>query len=63
MVLSLEQQDAVWERLRQYLPKQADLACFTQTDLDRIADKINTRPRRVLGWDTSHDRLLDALMT
>ncbi|WP_446013692.1 IS30 family transposase [Brachybacterium paraconglomeratum] len=49
--------------LRQYLPKQADLACFTQTDLDRIADKINTRPRRVLGWDTSHDRLLDALMT
>ncbi|WAL39508.1 IS30 family transposase [Brevibacterium sp. BRM-1] len=49
--------------LRQYLPKQADLACFTQTDLDRIADKINTRPRRVLGWDTSHGRLLDALMT
>ena len=49
--------------LRQYLPKQADLSRFTQTDLDRIAEKINTRPRRVLGWDTSHDRLLDALMT
>ncbi|WP_425562601.1 IS30 family transposase [Microbacterium laevaniformans] len=49
--------------LRQYLPKQADLTRFTQTDLDRIAEKINTRPRRVLGWDTSHDRLLDALMT
>lgn len=49
--------------LRQYLPKQADLTRFTQTDLDRIAEKINTRPRRVLGWDTSHDRLLDAIMT
>lgn len=48
--------------LRQYLPKQADLSRFTQTDLDRIAEKINTRPRRVLGWDTSHDRLLDVLM-
>lgn len=49
--------------LRQYLPKQADLARFTQTDLDRIAEKINTRPRRVLSWDTSHERLLDSLMT
>lgn len=49
--------------LRQYLPKQADLARFTQTDLDRIAEKVNTRPRRVLGWDTSHGRLLDTLVT
>lgn len=49
--------------LRPYLPKQADLSRFTQTDLDRIAEKINTRPRRVLGWDTSHDRILDALTT
>lgn len=47
--------------LRQYLPKQADLSKFTQTELDRIAEKINTRPRRVLEWDTSQDRLLDAL--
>lgn len=47
--------------LRQYLPKQADLSKFTQSELDRIAEKINTRPRRVLEWDTSQDRLLDAL--
>lgn len=47
--------------LRQYLPQQADLSRFTQSELDRIAEKINTRPRRVLGWDTSHDRFLDAL--
>lgn len=49
--------------LRQYLPKHADLSRFVQTDLDKIAEKINTRPRRVLGWETSHERLLDALMT
>lgn len=47
--------------LRQYLPKRADLSRFAQTDLNRIAEKINTGPRRVLGWDTRHDRLLDAL--
>lgn len=47
--------------LCQYLPKQADLSQFTQIDLDRIAEKISTRPRRMLGSDTSHDRLLDAL--
>ena len=48
--------------LRQYLPKQADLSRYTQVDLDRIAEKINTRPRYVLGWDTSQDRLRDVLI-
>lgn len=48
--------------LRQYLPKQADLSQDTQVDLDRIAEKLNTRPRYVLGWDTSQDRLRDVLI-
>jgi IS30 family transposase len=39
--------------LRQYLPKNGDLKQFSQQDLDGIADKINTRPRRVLDWATS----------
>jgi IS30 family transposase len=39
--------------LRQYLPKNGDLKQFSQQDLDEIADKINTRPRRVLMWGTS----------
>ena len=39
--------------LRQYLPKNGDLRQFSQQDLDEIADKINTRPRRVLDWATS----------
>ena len=38
--------------LRQYLHKSADLATFTQDDLDAFAAKLNHRPRRVLGWAT-----------
>jgi hypothetical protein len=38
--------------LRQYLHRNADLATFTQDDLNAIAAKLNHRPRRVLGWAT-----------
>jgi transposase len=38
--------------LRQYLHKNADLAAFTQDDLNAVAAKLNHRPRRVLGWAT-----------
>ncbi|MEX3548570.1 MAG: hypothetical protein VB125_05675, partial [Burkholderia sp.] len=36
--------------LRQYMPKGTDLAVFSQVELDDIAWKINTRPRKSLGW-------------
>jgi IS30 family transposase len=48
-----------WERgqnentkglLRQYLPKGADLSLFSQQELDDIASKFNTRPRKSLDW-------------
>jgi IS30 family transposase len=32
--------------LRQYLPKTADLSRFSQSDLDEIALRLNTRPRQ-----------------
>jgi len=38
--------------LRQYLHKNADLATFTQDELNAVAAKLNHRPRRVLGWAT-----------
>ncbi|MGP5253882.1 IS30 family transposase [Brachybacterium alimentarium] len=43
--------------LRQYLAKNADLYRFTQDELDQIANKINTRPRQVLDWLSSRERL------
>ena len=36
--------------LRQYLPKGEDLSVFSQEDLDAIAWKLNTRPRKSLGF-------------
>ena len=41
--------------LRQYLAKGADLRQYSIRNLDDIAERINTRPRRVLDWDNSHD--------
>jgi transposase, IS30 family len=39
-------------RLGQYLAKGADLRRCSLPDLDDIARRINTRPRRVLDWAT-----------
>jgi len=44
--------------LRQYLPKGSDLNAFSQTDLNAIAAKLNTRPRKKLSFKTPEESLL-----
>lgn len=53
-----------WERgtnentnglIRQYLPKNKSMAHITQTDCDRIARKLNSRPRKRLGFRTPEE--------
>ncbi len=43
--------------LRQYFPRGTDLTPSTQADLDAIARRLNTRPRKTLGYATPADKL------
>ena len=43
--------------LRQYFPKGTDLSAFSQAYLNRIALRLNQRPRKTLGYDCPADRL------
>jgi IS30 family transposase len=38
--------------LRQYLPRRTDLSVYSQHDLDLIALKLNSRPRKALGYSS-----------
>jgi IS30 family transposase len=44
--------------LRQYFPKGTDLSGYTQQDLDVVAFRLNTRPRKTLGYETPVDKLV-----
>ena len=43
--------------LRQYFPKGSDLSVYSQYDLDAVALKLNTRPRKTLGFMTPGTKL------
>jgi IS30 family transposase len=42
--------------LRQYFPKRTDLSGFTQSQLDKVALRLNQRPRKTLGFKTPADK-------
>ncbi len=48
--------------LRQYFPKGTDLSIYGPEDLEHVAQELNGRPRKTLGWDTPAERLRDLLL-
>ncbi|OUM41298.1 IS30 family transposase [Arthrobacter agilis] len=49
--------------LRQYFPKGTDLSAYGPEDLEHVAQELNGRPRKTLGWKTPAERLRDLLQT
>jgi IS30 family transposase len=47
--------------LRQYFPKGTDLAAHGADDLAAVANALNTRPRKTLGWKTPAEALDEVL--
>jgi IS30 family transposase len=55
---------ASWERglnentnglVRQYFPKKSDFTAITNADLERVAELLNNRPRKTLGYRTPNE--------
>ncbi len=43
--------------LRQYFPRKTDLSGYSQADLDKVASRLNQRPRKTLGFQTPASKL------
>jgi IS30 family transposase len=43
--------------LRQYFPRKSDLSGYSQADLDKVAQRLNQRPRKTLGFETPASKL------
>jgi IS30 family transposase len=47
--------------LRQYFPRRTDLSGYTQAELDKVALRLNQRPRKTLGFQTPASRLQESV--
>jgi IS30 family transposase len=47
--------------LRQYFAKRTSMAGISQDDLNTIAAKLNSRPRKTLDWMTPSEKLNEVL--
>ena len=48
-------------RIRRFLPGERNLAELTEDDLATIMDRLNTTPRRCLGYRTPKEAFQDQL--
>lgn len=48
--------------LRQYFPKGTDISRYSERELDAVANALNSRPRKTLGWKTPAEAL-DGLLS
>jgi IS30 family transposase len=48
--------------LRDYFPKGIDLDHISSEELQRVADELNDRPRKTLGWARPADLITDAAL-
>jgi IS30 family transposase len=49
--------------LRQYFSRRSDLSGYTQEDLDKVALRLNQRPRKTLGFQTPASRLQESVVS
>ena len=47
--------------LRQYFPKNTDLSDYSQSDLNKVALRLNQRPRETLGFQTPASKLQESV--
>jgi IS30 family transposase len=45
------------ELLRRYFPRKTDLSAYSQSDLDKVALRLNQRPRKTLGFESPATKL------
>ncbi|MDO5758909.1 MAG: hypothetical protein Q4P24_15810 [Rhodobacterales bacterium] len=49
-------------RARRYLPWDAQVAALSDQEMKAICDRLNSTPRKCLGWRTSTEVFKDELM-